>query len=73
MLYEVITDTNGRPFFSRRIGLAEDGEPVAIEGGAKLTGRIGDFSMGALAIRQESHGSVAAQDLFVARGRNNFV
>ena len=64
-------DTNGRPFFSRRIGLAEDGEPVAIEGGAKLTGRIGDFSVGALAIRQESHGSVAAQDLFVARGSVN--
>src|SRR5210317_227563 len=64
-------DTNGRPFFSRRIGLSEDGEEVRIEGGAKLTGRVGDFNVGALAIRQEAHGDITAQDLFVARGSYN--
>jgi len=64
-------DTNGRPFFSRRIGLAEDGEPVGIDGGVKLTGRVGDLSLGALAIHQEANGEVDAQDLFVARGSYN--
>ena len=64
-------DTNGRPFFSRRIGLSADGEAVGIDAGIKLTGRIGDFNVGALAIRQESHGDVDAQDLFVARGSYN--
>jgi hypothetical protein len=64
-------DTNGRPFFSRRIGLSDDGEAVGIDGGIKLTGRVGDFSLGALAIRQEASGDVAAQDLFVARGSYN--
>jgi len=64
-------DTNGRPFFSRRIGLSADGEAVRIDGGAKLTGRIGDFNIGALAIRQEEHNDVAAQDLLVARGSYN--
>ncbi len=64
-------DTNGRPFFSRRIGLSDDGEAVGIDGGVKLTGRIGDLSLGALAIRQEANGSVDAQDLFVARGAYN--
>ena len=64
-------DTNGRPFFSRRIGLSEDGEAVGIDGGIKLTGRVGDLSLGALAIRQEADGDVAAQDLFVARGSYN--
>lgn len=64
-------DTNGRPFFSRRIGLSEDGEAVGINGGMKLTGRIGDLSLGALAIRQEANGTVDAQDLFVARGSYN--
>jgi len=64
-------DTNGRPFFSRRIGLSEDGEPVGIDGGIKLTGRIGDFSVGALAIRQEEADGIAATDLFVARGSYN--
>jgi len=64
-------DTNGRPFFSRRIGLSADGEAVGIDGGIKLTGRVGDFSVGALAIRQEAIGDVEATDLFVARGSYN--
>ncbi len=64
-------DTNGRPFFSRRIGLSEDGEAVGIDAGIKLTGRVGDLNVGALAIRQEEHGDVSAKDLFVARGSYN--
>jgi len=64
-------DTNGRPFFSRRIGLSADGEAVGIDGGIKLTGRVGDFNVGALAIRQEAIGDVEATDLFVARGSYN--
>ncbi len=64
-------DTNGRPFFSRRIGLSSEGEAVGIDGGIKLTGRVGDFNVGALAIRQEAIGDVKATDLFVARGSYN--
>jgi hypothetical protein len=64
-------DTNGRPFFSRRIGLSADGEAVGIDGGVKLTGRIGDFNIGTLAIRQEEFEDVDATDLFVARGSYN--
>ena len=64
-------DTNGRPFFSRRIGLSGDGQAVGIDGGVKLTGRVGDFNVGALAIRQEAYGDVEATDLFVARGSFN--
>jgi hypothetical protein len=64
-------DANGRPFFSRRIGLSEDGEPVDLVGGAKLTGRLGRFNVGALAIRQDAHEDIEATDLFVARGSRN--
>jgi hypothetical protein len=64
-------DTNGRPFFSRRIGLSADGEEVGIDAGMKLTGRVGDFNIGALAIRQEEHEDIGAKDLFVARGSMN--
>lgn len=64
-------DANGRPFFSRRIGLSRGGGPVGLDGGAKLTGRIGDFSIGALAIRQEAFGNVDATDLVVVRGSKN--
>jgi hypothetical protein len=64
-------NTNGRPFFSRRIGLSDEGEAVGIDGGMKLTGRMGNFNVGALAIRQEANGNVTAKDLFVARGSYN--
>lgn len=64
-------ETNGRPFFSRRIGLSADGTPVGIDGGVKLTGRMGDFNLGTLAIRQEAAGDTDASDLFVARGSYN--
>jgi len=62
---------NGRPFFSRRIGLSSDGEAIGVDGGIKLTGRIDDFNIGALAIRQEANGEVEAKDLIVARGSYN--
>ena len=64
-------DTNGRPFFSRRIGLSTEGEAVGIDVGGKLTGRAGSFNIGALAVRQEAYADIRATDLFVARGSMN--
>ncbi len=45
---------NGRPFFSRRIGLASDGQALDIDAGIKLTGKVGDFNLGLLTVQQES-------------------
>jgi len=39
-------------FFSRRIGL-EDGQPVPILGGARLTGKIGPFDVGAVSLQTD--------------------
>ena len=58
---------NGRPFFSRRIGLSDSGEDVRLNYGGKLTGRIGRFDVGALAIQQDDFGSVDSTNLIVAR------
>ena len=44
---------NARPFFSRRIGLSDGGQPLDIEWGTKLSGRSGDWSIGAVAAQQE--------------------
>ncbi len=44
--------TNGKPFFSRRIGLGPNGEQLDLEAGGKLTGRIGRWNIGALAVQQ---------------------
>ena len=37
-------------FFTRRIGIDTIGQPVPILGGGRLTGRVGDFTVGALQI-----------------------
>ena len=47
---------SGRPFFSRRLGLSATGEPVDIEYGGKLSGRVGRFSIGTLAVHQDEFG-----------------
>ena len=58
---------NARPFFSRKLGLSSTGELVDIEHGAKLSGRVGRWSFGALAIRQDDFETVEGDDTFVAR------
>ena len=58
---------NARPFFSRRIGLSATGQPVDLEVGGKLTGRIGRWNIGTLAIQQEAFEGVEATDLLVSR------
>lgn len=40
-------------FYSRRIGLASNGEEVPILGGGKLTGRVGPWSLGVLNVLTE--------------------
>jgi len=58
---------NGRPFFSRRIGLGASGEPVNLDYGGKLSGRIGRWDLGALAIQQDGFGAIDSTDVFVGR------
>src|SRR5437588_4814449 len=43
-------------FFTRRIGIDTLGQPVPILGGGRLTGRVGDFTVGALEIFTERAG-----------------
>ncbi|MBF8269845.1 MAG: hypothetical protein HW386_1554 [Gammaproteobacteria bacterium] len=58
---------NGIPFFSRRIGLSSFGEPVALDAGAKVTGRIGRWNVGTLAVRQAGINNVDPSMLMVTR------
>ncbi len=58
---------NARPFFSRRIGLSEDGEQVGLDVGARMTGRVGIWNMGLLGIVQEEFADVDATDIIVGR------
>ena len=63
---------NGQPFFSRRIGLGEDGEPEGILAGGKITGRIGRFKIGVLDVVLDDHDRVDQQNVLVARAAANF-
>ncbi len=44
-------EKNGIPFFSRRIGIAANGEDIPIRIGGKLTGRQGPWNVGLLSVR----------------------
>ena len=65
---------DGRPFFSRRLGIGATGEPVPLDVGARVSGRIGRFDVGTLAVSQEAYanpfapgGVVDATTAFVGR------
>jgi hypothetical protein len=60
-------EQDGRPFFSRTLGISATGDEVPIEYGGKVSGRVGRFDIGALAIRQKEFGAVDATDALVAR------
>ncbi len=50
--FAVGTGRSAQLFFSRRIGLS-DGQEVPIQGGARLTGKVGDFQIGLLNIQTD--------------------
>jgi len=62
-------EDNGKPFFSRRIGLNRFGRPIDIDYGTKVSGHLGAFDLGSLYIRQgeDPETGVDARDLLVAR------
>ena len=53
-------------FFSRRIGIGSSG-PVPILGGGRLSGRVGDQTIGLLSIATDEDGSTAREIFNVAR------
>ncbi len=64
-------DDNGRPFFSRRIGLSADGTPLDIRAGGKISGRAGPWNVGGLVIQQDRGTAGADEALFVGRATRN--
>ena len=64
-------EANGRPFFSRRIGLSDSGEPIDLKVGGKLTGRVGRWNLGALSVRQDELDTIMPDNATVARATAN--
>src|SRR5262249_13831920 len=47
-------------FYSRRIGLSQDGHPIPLIGGGRITGRAGPFSIGVVNIQTEDDPNLGA-------------
>ena len=60
------------PFFSRNIGIASD-RLVPILGGARLTGRAGDYRMGIISMQQADFEDLASTNFTVTRLRRDFL
>jgi hypothetical protein len=60
---------NGRPFYSRRIGLSPTGEPIDLDYGGKLSGRAGRFELGVLSVRQDDFATIPSDNLSVIRAK----
>jgi len=54
-------------FYSRRIGIDDDGNPVRILGGARLTGRTGPWDIGFLNMQTASFDELDSENFMVGR------
>ena len=70
--YRMGASPNDFTFFnSRQIGLTPDGRPIPIVGGARLTGRMGQWDVGALDMQTQRAFSTPAENFAVLRARRN--
>ena len=61
------------PFFSRRIGLSQQGTPIPIVGGARVTGQIGTYDVGFLTMKTESTATTRSNTYTVGRVKQNLL
>ena len=54
-------------FFSRRIGLSDDGQPIPILAGGRLAGKSGRHNVGVLDIQTDNYFTRASENFFVGR------
>ena len=55
------------PFFSRRIGLDEDGKATDLLGGVKLSGRTGPYRLGIMSVQAQQREPVPGENFSVIR------
>jgi len=62
-----------RLFYSRRIGLDDDGNPVRIYGGARMVGRIGKWDVGLLNLQTAKSENLPSENFGVFRLRKQVI
>jgi hypothetical protein len=68
-VFDFRTGGLSRLFFSRRIGLTDDGEQVPIYGGVRLIGRIKGWDLGILDMQTQSLDTIPSENFGVLRAR----
>jgi len=71
-VYDFAVRNGAYPFFSRRIGLDENGTPVPITYGLRLGGQAGRYELGFLQIRTGQHGNLPKEDFTITRIKRSF-
>ncbi|HWP82873.1 MAG TPA: DUF5916 domain-containing protein [Bacteroidota bacterium] len=71
-IFDVGMGGPNRLFYSRRIGLSEEG-PVRIYGGARLVGRVGDWDLGFLDMHTEKSIDLPSENFGVLRLRRQIL
>lgn len=64
------TGGDTRLFYSRRVGLTEDGQPIKILGGIRLTGRVKKLDIGIMDLQTSSFDANPTENFGVVRFRN---
>ncbi len=65
--FDFISPSDTRLFFSRRVGLSTRGEPIPINVGGRITGKLGGFDVGFLNVQTRSDGSTPAGNYTAVR------
>lgn len=65
------TERNLQMFFSRRIGLTEDRQPVPVLGGGRLVGHAGGLDVGVLSVQTGRFDRIPGSHYTVARAKRN--
>ncbi len=60
-------------FYSRNIGISEDGNPIRIYGGARLTGRMGKWDVGLLDMQTKEYEETPSENFGVLRMRRQVI
>ncbi len=71
-IYQFAPRSGITPYFSRKIGL-EEGNPIPINYGGRVIGRLGKFEIAALQVRTNKQATVNTEDFSVVRIKRNFL
>jgi hypothetical protein len=72
-IFDFNTGGSTRLFYSRRIGLSDDGRPIRIYGGTRLVGTVDDWDIGLLDMQVAKFESQAAENDGLLRVRRRFL